>query len=138
MTPSMEDYLEMIYRNCLAEGYTRVRVLAESLNVQAPSASRMIQKLSELDLLDYERYGVIRLTESGEELGEFLYNRHQIVEEFLTYLGVTESLLAETEMIEHHLSLDTLDRIAQLNNFFQDNPQIHKEYQDYSAEKLGV
>lgn len=138
MTPSMEDYLEMIYRNCLAEGYTRVRVLAESLNVQAPSASRMIQKLSELDLLDYERYGVIRLTESGEELGEFLYNRHQIVEEFLTYLGVTESLLAETEMIEHHLSLDTLDRIAQLNNFFQDNPLIHKEYQDYSAEKLGV
>jgi Mn-dependent DtxR family transcriptional regulator len=133
MTPSMEDYLEMIYRNCLVEGYTRVSVLAESLNVQAPSASRMIQKLSELDLLDYERYGVIRLTESGEELGEFLYNRHQIVEEFLTYLGVTESLLAETEMIEHHLSLDTLDRIAQLNNFFQDNPLIHKEYQDYST-----
>jgi Mn-dependent DtxR family transcriptional regulator len=133
MTPSMEDYLEMIYRNCLVEGYTRVSVLAESLNVQAPSASRMIQKLSELDLLDYERYGVIRLTESGEELGEFLYNRHQIVEEFLTYLGVTESLLAETEMIEHHLSLDTLDRITQLNNFFQDNPLIHKEYQDYST-----
>ncbi len=129
----MEDYLEMIYRNCLVEGYTRVSVLAESLNVQAPSASRMIQKLSELDLLDYERYGVIRLTESGEELGEFLYNRHQIVEEFLTYLGVTESLLAETEMIEHHLSLDTLDRITQLNNFFQDNPLIHKEYQDYST-----
>jgi DtxR family Mn-dependent transcriptional regulator len=135
MTPSMEDYLEMIYRNCLNDGYTRVSVLAENLNVQAPSASRMIQKLSELGLLDYEKYGIIRLTEAGEELGEFLYNRHQIVEEFLTLLGVTESLLAETEMIEHHLSPDTLNRIAQLNNFFLDNPGIHKEYEEYTSEK---
>lgn len=135
MTPSMEDYLEMIYRNCLKDGYTRVSALAENLNVQAPSASRMIQKLSELGLLDYEKYGIIRLTEAGEELGEFLYNRHQIVEEFLTLLGVTESLLAETEMIEHHLSPDTLNRIAQLNSFFLDNPGIHKKYHDYTSEK---
>jgi Mn-dependent DtxR family transcriptional regulator len=131
LTPSMEDYMEMIYRNCLREGFTRVNILAESLNVQAPSVSRMIQKLTELELLDFEKYGVIRLTESGRELGEFLYNRHQIIEEFLTLLGVTESLLTETEMIEHNVSLATLNRIAQLNRFFQAHPEIHTQFQNF-------
>ena len=137
LTPSMEDYMEMIYRNCLREGFTRVNILAESLNVQAPSVSRMIQKLTELELLDFEKYGVIRLTESGRELGEFLYNRHQTIEEFLTLLGVTESLLTETEMIEHNVSLATLNRIAQLNRFFKAHPEIHTQFRIYPAEICG-
>lgn len=134
LTPSMEDYLEMIYRNCLAEGYTRVNILAESLNVQAPSVSRMVQKLTELELLDFEKYGVIRLTESGLELGEFLYLRHQIIEEFLTLLGVTESLLTETEMIEHNVSLNTLNRIAILNQFLLKHPSIYTHFLEFITE----
>jgi len=35
LTPSMEDYLEMIYRNCQEEGYVRVNQLADQLNVKA-------------------------------------------------------------------------------------------------------
>ncbi len=134
LTPSMEDYLEMIYRNCLAEGYTRVNILAESLNVQAPSVSRMVQKLTELELLDFEKYGVIRLTESGLELGEFLYLRHQIIEEFLTLLGVTESLLTETEMIEHNVSLNTLNKIAMLNQFLLKHPSIYNHFLEFITE----
>lgn len=125
LTPSMEDYLEMIYRNCLKCGYSRVNTLAENLNVQAPSVSRMIQKLTGLGLLDFEKYGIIRLTESGWELGEFLYQRHKIIEEFLTLLSVQESLLTETEMIEHNVSPATLEKIDGLNRFFRANPEIH-------------
>lgn len=136
LTPSMEDYLEMIYRNCRQEGFTRVNQLAESLNVQAPSVSRMVQRLTQLELLDFEKYGIVRLTQSGRELGEFLFHRHQVIEQFLSLLGVTDSLLMETEMIEHNISLTTLEKIARLNLFFQTNPEIYARLQEFEPSAL--
>lgn len=62
LTSSMEDYLEMIYRNSLTEGYVRINTISELLNVAAPSATKMVQKLSKLGLLQYKKYGIILLT----------------------------------------------------------------------------
>ena len=87
LSHSMEDYLEMIYRKSLEEGYTRINTIADSLNVQAPSATRMVQKLAKLGLLHYEKYGVVQLTVEGRRIGRFLLKRHQIIEEFLKILG---------------------------------------------------
>ncbi|NLM89411.1 MAG: Fur family transcriptional regulator, partial [Syntrophomonadaceae bacterium] len=68
----MEDYLEMVYRLSRDKGYTRISDLASALNVQPPSATNMVQKLSETPYLKYERYGLLKLTESGEEVGKYL------------------------------------------------------------------
>ena len=59
LTPSMEDYLEMIYRHCQEGGYVRINQLAEKLNVKASSASKTVSKLAEMGYLDYEKYGII-------------------------------------------------------------------------------
>ena len=47
----MEDYLEMIYRASLKDGYIRITTLSALLNVRAPSATKMVQKLTGLGLL---------------------------------------------------------------------------------------
>ena len=47
LTSAMEDYLEMICRNSLQDGYIRINKLAELLNVKASSASKMVQKLGD-------------------------------------------------------------------------------------------
>ena len=39
----MEDYLEMIYRLSKENGYTRINELSNALNVQPPSATRMVK-----------------------------------------------------------------------------------------------
>jgi Mn-dependent DtxR family transcriptional regulator len=65
LTASMEDYLEMIYRLSLNTGFTRVNELSAALNVQPPSVTKMVQKLAELDLLEYEKYGVLILRKRG-------------------------------------------------------------------------
>ena len=124
ITASMEDYLEMIYRNCLTEGYTRTSNLAEQINVKASSATKVVQKLAKMGYLDYEKYGIIQLTEKGRDVGEFLLKRHETVEDFLKTLGVKDNALIETELIEHHLSLDTLEKIELLTDFFTSNPDI--------------
>jgi Mn-dependent DtxR family transcriptional regulator len=128
LTASMEDYLEMIYRSCMEEEYVRINHLARQLNVRAPSASKIVQKLAKLGLINYEKYGIIQLTESGKDLGEFLLNRHRILETFLNKIGVKDAVLKDTEMVEHHISMETFECIEIFNEFLEQNPEILKKF----------
>ena len=134
LTPSMEDYLEMIYRYCQEEGYVRINQLAEKLNVKASSASKTVSKLAKKGYLNYEKYGIIQLTAKGEIMGAFLLDRHETVEAFLRHIGVLDTVLLETELIEHHLSLDTVKNIKILNDFLKSSPEILEKLQQF---KLG-
>lgn len=132
LSHSMEDYLEMIYRNSIEEGYVRINTLAESLNVQAPSATKMVQKLTKLGYLQYEKYGIVKLTPKGEKIGRFLLERHKIIEDFLKLIGVKEKLLVNVELIEHNVTKGALAKIKILNSFFKSYPEIFKKFQEYS------
>ncbi|HBI26543.1 MAG TPA: DtxR family transcriptional regulator [Peptococcaceae bacterium] len=131
LTPAMEDYLEMIYRASQKDGYIRITNLSALLNVRAPSATKMVQKLSLLELLHYKKYGIIFLTESGEEIGQFLLERHNSVEKFLRFLGVGENLLVETELIEHNISLHTLQLLGSFNQFLEENPYVREQFNSF-------
>lgn len=124
LTPSMEDYLEMIYRCSRNEDFVRLNKIAQMLNVRDSSASKMMKKLGELGLIKYERYGMIVLTEQGMALGKYLLDRHNIIENFLIYLGCKDKVLKETELIEHAISVETVRNIYMLNIFFKENDDI--------------
>ncbi len=131
LSPSAEDYVEMIYRLSEKYGFTRVNDLAAALNVQPPSVTKMIQKLSEMSLIRYVKYGVIMLEPSGMEKGKALLERHNTVEEFLRLLGMTEGLLDETEKLEHMIDREILAGISNLIGFFAENPDILKYFNEY-------
>jgi len=131
LTSAMEDYLEMIYRYSLKEGYIRINTLAELLNVQASSATKMVQKLSLLGLINYKKYGIIFLTDKGRQLGKFLLDRHEIIESFLKNIGISENILVETELIEHNISCHTLYNIGIFNSFIRDNPDFMERFEKY-------
>lgn len=133
LTPSMEDYLEMIYRNCQEEGYVRINRLAEQLNVKAPSASKTVRKLSSMGYLNYKKYGIIQLTPKGEIMGAFLLDRHETVEVFLSHIGGLDTVLLETELIEHYLSIDTIKNIKILNDFLVSSPEILEKLRQFKA-----
>ncbi len=128
LTPSMEDYLEMAYRLGKDKNYVRVSDLAEALNVQPPSASKMVQKLAEIGYFIYERYGVIEITDQGKAAGEYLLQRHETVEKFLSTLGVAANTLEDTEKIEHNISDETYQQMTLFLRFVQDNPQWLEAY----------
>ena len=132
LTASMEDYLEMIYRLSLHTGFTRIHELSDALNVQPPSATKMVQKLAELKLLKYEKYGILLLEEDGKRLGETLLNRHNVIESFLRILDVSESeVLKETEKIEHTISKQTTKCFQDFVQFIKDNPDIVIKFKIY-------
>lgn len=128
LTASMEDYLEMIYRLSREQGFTRINDLAAALNVQPPSATRMVQKLADVGVVNYEKYGLIVLSPKGEEMGRVLLERHQIIEDFLNLLGISGDVLEETEKIEHTISARTLQCLADFVAFMKSRPEFVREF----------
>jgi Mn-dependent DtxR family transcriptional regulator len=122
-TPSMEDYLERIYKLMDEKGYARVSDIAEALEVHPSSVTKMIQKLDKDEYLIYEKYRGLILTPKGEKVGKRLVRRHELLEEFLTIIGVgQEWIYKDVEGIEHHLSADSIRCIEILLSLFKNNP----------------
>ncbi|WP_027964224.1 transcriptional regulator MntR [Halalkalibacillus halophilus] len=119
-TPSMEDYIEQIYILMDQKGYARSSDIAERLKVHPSSVTKMVKKLDEENFLHYEKYRGIILTEKGEKIGKRLVYRHELLEQFLAIIGTEEeSIYEEVEGIEHHLSWDSIFRIGDLVEYFQ-------------------
>jgi len=136
LTASMEDYLEMIYRLSIKTGFVRLHELADALNVQPPSATKMVQKLAELNLINYEKYGVITLKDTGKAIGKNLIKRHNTIIELLKTLGIEENhLLEETEKIEHTISENTLQCFTNFIEFLKANKDVKKRLSEYISSK---
>jgi len=123
-TPSMEDYLENIYKLINQKGYARVSDIAEALEVHPSSVTKMVQKLDRGKYLVYEKYRGLVLTPKGQKMGKRLVDRHQLLEEFLRIIGVSEELIYDdVEGIEHHLSWDSITCIEYLVQYLKQNPE---------------
>jgi Mn-dependent DtxR family transcriptional regulator len=120
LTPSMEDYLEKIYELMKEKGYARVSDIASSLSVQPSSVTKMLQKLDEQSYVTYEKYRGFVLTNSGEQMGKAMKQRHHMLAELLRMLQIPEDILqADVEGIEHHVSPQTLSKLSRLVDYFQ-------------------
>lgn len=127
-TPSMEDYIEQIYMLIESKGYARVSDIAEALEVHPSSVTKMVQKLDKDDYLNYEKYRGLVLTPQGKKVGKRLVYRHELLEQFLTIIGVDkDNIYQDVEGIEHHLSWNSIDRIGDLVQYFENNPNREQE-----------
>jgi DtxR family Mn-dependent transcriptional regulator len=134
LTPSMEDYLEMLYRIASEKGYVRLNDLSTCLNVQPSSATRMMQRLAEQGLVEYEPYGLIHLTKEGAETGSVLLERHNLLEQFLMLLGAKENILRDTERMEHIISPELVERIRLFVLYASRNPDWLSQFSDWAGQ----
>ena len=124
-TPSMEDHIEQIYLLIENKGYARVSDIAEALSVLPSSVTKMVQKLDKDGYLIYEKYRGLTLTPKGLKLGKRLVQRHELLEQFLRLIGVDEERIYEdVEGIEHHLSWNSIDRIADLVQLMEEQTEF--------------
>jgi len=136
-TPSMEDYIEQIYNLIETKGYARVTDIAEALVVHPSSVTKMVQKLDKDNYVNYEKYRGFVLTDKGNKVGERLVFRHDLLEEFLEIIGVDEGkIYDDVEGIEHHLSWNAIDRIADLVNYFKADKSRVEQLKEIQESKL--
>lgn len=127
LSPSLEDYLEEIYRFHSSLGFVRVTDISHKLSVSLPSVTKAMRKLKNLDYITYQKYGHIGLTAAGLETGKFLVRRNQIIQEFLIMVRANCNIAAEAEAIEHYLSNSTIISVQALLVFMRKNPDIYQQ-----------
>ena len=130
-TPSQsaEDYLERIHELIEEKGYARVVDIATSLQVKQASVTSMVQKLGELGYLNYEKYRGLVLTEKGKRVACNIQKRHETLSRFFSLFGLdSETQKQDIEGIEHYLSADTVQILADLACFFENNPEMLKQF----------
>jgi DtxR family Mn-dependent transcriptional regulator len=128
LSPSLEDYLEEIYRLSLSAGTVRVTDISRKLRVSTPSVTKALRRLISKGYITHQRYGLIGVTESGKKMGTFLIERNQTLQEFLMLIRANCDIPAEAESIEHYLSNSTIDSLKSLGLFMQNNPDVYKRY----------
>ena len=102
---SGEMYLETIYVLSKTKHNVRSIDIADYLNYTKPSVSRAIGILKKQGYIFVDKDGYISLSESGLETAKTIYERHTVLTEFLTNLGVSELTAAEDACrIEHVIS----------------------------------
>ena len=125
LSSSMEDYIEMIYRLSEKSDEVRVSELSSALNVQPPSTTKMIKRLANENYVIYEKYGCIKLTEKGRNIGSKLLERHRIIFNFLECIGVKENILEQTEIIEHAVNDEVLNRLNELTKLLKSPEEFY-------------
>src|SRR5687767_8579580 len=126
---SAEDYLERIQELIEEKGYARVIDIASSLDVKQASVTSMVQKLGELGYLNYEKYRGLVLTEKGKAVATGIQKRHETLSRFFSLFGLDQQTQRQDiEGIEHHLSPATVDILADLATFFENNPETLKQF----------
>ena len=85
ISSSVEDYLKALFHLSSEDEEKKAGTnqLAEYLNIKPASASVMLKKLRQKDLVSYEKYGRIQLTYKGWKIAVALIRRHRLWETFL-------------------------------------------------------
>ncbi|GAN80720.1 manganese-binding transcriptional regulator MntR [Acidocella aminolytica] len=108
-TAMLEDYAELIDDLLTSTGTARPTDVARRLGVSHATAIKTIGRLKREGLATSEPYRGVFLTEAGTALAAKSRERHRVVVELLTAIGVPrEAAEEDAEGIEHYISPTTL------------------------------
>lgn len=120
MTTSEENYLKAIYHltQVMPKG-VNTNAIAASLDTKASSVTDMIKKLAEKELVAYQKYQGVNLTELGKLSAKMIIRKHRLWEVFLVEkLGFTWDEVHEVaEELEHIQSEKLINQLDQFLGF---------------------
>ena len=112
-----ENYLKAIFK--IAEKTAKAastNAIAAEMQTSAASVTDMLKRLAEKNLIDYEKYRGVHLTEEGNRIATALIRKHRLWEVFLVEkLGFAWDEVHElAEQLEH---VQGNDLVGRLDNF---------------------
>lgn len=138
MTPSIEDYLETIYRLDKGNGVRSIDV-AKAMCVSKPSVNRAIKTLIGHNYVTQKPYQDIFLTDKGRKIAQELNMRYSILKGFLIHILGVDADRAEIEAnyMEHGMSNDTIEKIGDFIREYsmRESEERVKEAQSEAIEK---
>lgn len=118
LSQSVEDYLKAIFvLESEGEAATTTNI-ANALNVSSASVTNMLKRLAKANLLKHQSYKGAKLTAAGKKIALEILRHHRLLELYLKeVMGYSwDEVHDEAENLEHHISEQFEDRIAELLN----------------------
>lgn len=112
---SAENYLETILMLSKKLPVVRSVDIANELGFKKSSVSIAMKNLREKNHITVTDAGYIYLTESGKEIADMIFERHELLTSWLISLGVPEEIASEDACkVEHVISKETFDAIKSI------------------------
>lgn len=119
-----EMYIKAIWHLKERGEQCRINSIAKMLNIREPSVIQMLKKLSDQNLLVYNKAG-IKLTESGQNVGITMMRNSRLLEvmmENALKIKIDEEMVCG---IEHHMKKQFTDALCTLLNHPRKCPHDH-------------
>ncbi|CUX46667.1 metal-dependent transcriptional regulator [Clostridium sp. C105KSO13] len=111
-TESAENYLETILILSKLHPTVRSIDIAEEMGFKKSSVSVAMKNLREKDHIVVSKEGFITLSDTGREIAEMIYERHELISKWLVALGVDkDTAVADACRMEHILSKESFEAI---------------------------
>lgn len=112
---SGENYLETMLILKKQKGYIKSIDIANMLSFSKPSVSRAVSVLKQAGHIVIDEDGHnIELTESGMEIAQRMYDRHEFLTKFLTSIGVSKEVASSDACrMEHVISEETFKKLEE-------------------------
>ena len=95
LTPSLENYIKIIFREEQEGGSAHASAIADAAGVSRATVTSTLKALRGMGLIEYEAYSPIRLTEEGRRIGRDLMHRHIVFREVFQHVLQFEEAQAD-------------------------------------------
>lgn len=114
ISKSLEEYIKTMYILNQQNGNVRVTDIANKMNCTKPSVNKALHNLKSNNLVNYQSYGTIELTEDGVNLAKKIIETYDIVYIFLKDVLNLEEEQAkeEAEKVKSVIADDTVNKLA--------------------------
>lgn len=123
MSVATENFVKAIYKSKINDiTDTKPGNIAKLLGISNAAATDMAKSLAAKNLVDYQKYKALQLTDEGEKLALKVIRKHRLWEAFLhkTFDMSLHEIHREAELLEH----ETSDFLANTISTFLGNPKF--------------
>ena len=123
MSVAIENFVKAIYKNDIQDNNdTKPGNIAKKLGISNAAATDMAKKLATKDLLHYEKYQALQLTEKGTKMALNVVRKHRLWEALLFKMFdmSLHEIHREAELLEH----ETSDFLANKISEYLGNPKF--------------
>mgnify|MGYP002857423489 FL=1 len=114
ITEAVENYLETILILSQKQPDVHAIDVCSYLGYSRPTVSIILKKMKEEGLVTVDNDNHIKLTTTGKDVAERVYDRHKTLSAFFELLGVNKDTAAEDAcLVEHDLSDETFAKLKE-------------------------
>jgi DtxR family Mn-dependent transcriptional regulator len=119
-----ENYLKELFNLSSETGEVNVNELSKRLSIKMSTVTSMMKRLAEKELVHYESYKPLRLTEKGKKEAGLIIRKHRLTEMFLVEkMGFGwEDVHEIAEQVEHIQSVGFFEKMDELLGFPKFDP----------------